>query len=53
VDAARAHGDTHVTFLEFPTQDATTAGCDFHPNLTTHRQMADELTAVLKTQMGW
>jgi lysophospholipase L1-like esterase len=53
VDAVRARGDTRVTFLEFPVQDPTTAGCDFHPNLTTHRQMADELTAVLKTQMGW
>jgi lysophospholipase L1-like esterase len=53
VDTVRAHGDKRVVFLEFPTQDPATSGCDYHPNLTTHRQMADELTSVLKAQMGW
>ncbi len=53
VDRRRAHGDKRLMFLEFPAQDPMTAGCDYHPNLETHRLMADELTAVVRRQMGW
>jgi lysophospholipase L1-like esterase len=53
VNTLRAHGDKRIVFVEFPTQDPETAGCDYHPNLSTHRQMADLLTAVLRPQMGW
>jgi len=53
VDTIRRRGDSRITFLEFPVQDPTTSGCDYHPNLATHRQMADELTAVIRRQTGW
>ena len=54
VDALNAKGDARVTFLEFPVQDfANGLGCDYHPNLTTHRLMADQLADALRTQLGW
>ncbi|MGC4094479.1 MAG: SGNH/GDSL hydrolase family protein [Polyangiaceae bacterium] len=36
-----------------PTAEADGWGCDWHPSLATHRKMADQLTAVLKTALAW
>jgi lysophospholipase L1-like esterase len=50
----RALGDTHISFLEFPTQDfANGVGCDYHPSLKTHRLMGEQLTAALHEKLGW
>ncbi len=50
----RADGDTGVTFLEFPTQDfANGLGCDYHPSLKTHRLMAAQLAATLRSLLRW
>jgi lysophospholipase L1-like esterase len=53
VEGLRSRGDAHVSFVEFPSQDPMTAGCGFHPNLATQRQMASQLTAVIRAQTGW
>jgi lysophospholipase L1-like esterase len=53
VEAMRSKGDTRVTFLEFPAQEPMTAGCGFHPNLATHRLMADQLAAAIRSKLGW
>jgi lysophospholipase L1-like esterase len=53
-DSAAA-GDSRVYFTEFATQDIGTdgAGCDYHPNLVTHRKMAQVLTQALHDKLGW
>lgn len=54
VSAARAKGDTRISFLEFPTQDlANGMGCDYHPSLKTHRLMGEQLAAALRERLGW
>lgn len=44
--------DPKVTFLAFPVQSAP-EGCDGHPGPATHMAMATQLTAALKTALGW
>ncbi|WP_224365518.1 SGNH/GDSL hydrolase family protein [Hyalangium versicolor] len=47
-------GDSRTSFLEFAPQDpANGYGCDYHPNLVTHRAMAELLTARLRSLLGW
>lgn len=53
MDSAHAKGDARVSTIEFQPQDPATAGCGFHPNLRTHREMAKQLTAEIKTALGW
>jgi lysophospholipase L1-like esterase len=54
VEAARAAGDTRLSFLEFPIQDGSLGyGSDWHPSRATHRAMADRLTAELRRLLGW
>ncbi len=54
VASLQRKGDARVQFLEFPAQDfANGLGCDYHPNLKTHRLMADQLTAAIRTQLKW
>jgi lysophospholipase L1-like esterase len=49
-----AKGDAKVKLIEFPNQDdAQSFGCKSHPSAATHRQMADQLTAFLRQEMGW
>jgi hypothetical protein len=35
------------------TQDATSTGCDYHPNVAEDQKMADALKATLKMKLGW
>jgi lysophospholipase L1-like esterase len=50
----QADGDARVAFLEFPQQDPNNGyGCAFHPNLKTHRLMAERLTDALRSRLGW
>lgn len=54
VDKAHTDGDTRVSFVEFPTQDAANGlGCDYHPSLKTHQLMADKLKAAIQAVTGW
>ncbi len=53
VEAERSKGETRIAFVEFPVQEPMTAGCHFHPNLTTHRTMADQLTVAIRSKLGW
>jgi len=44
-----------VTYLAYPTQsqDAGAEGCDGHPKPATQQAMATQLTAAIKTALGW
>jgi hypothetical protein len=54
VRARRASGDTRVSYLEFDEQIADDGyGCDFHPSLETHRQMATKLASAIRSLTGW
>jgi lysophospholipase L1-like esterase len=54
VEAEKRAGDEKVVYLEFPVQDASNGyGCDYHPSAKTHALMAERLTAVLRTELGW
>jgi lysophospholipase L1-like esterase len=54
VEQKNKAGDARVTFLEFPPQDpAIGYGCDYHPSVKTHQQMADRLAAHLQKELGW
>ena len=47
-------GDAKVKVFELvPTDPANGYGCDWHPSLQTHQVMAETLTAVLETELGW
>lgn len=49
-----AGGGDRVVFVEVPTEDPTTGlGCRSHPNISTHRQVADRLVPVIKEHTGW
>jgi lysophospholipase L1-like esterase len=54
IDAVRALGDTNVSFLEFPPQDARNGiGCDYHPSKKTHALMAEQLATALRQRLAW
>lgn len=54
VNARRDEGDRNVHFLEF-SLDASPRrfGCDWHPGLDAHRQMANTLQAAITRDLGW
>lgn len=49
----RARGDAKIEAIEFWSNPAEGAGCQFHPSLATHRRMADELAKLIETRLGW
>lgn len=51
VEAVHARGDQKVDKFYFSKQSVS--GCDYHPNLAEHAQIATELTDFLKGKMGW
>jgi lysophospholipase L1-like esterase len=51
VIATRA--DAKVIKVDIPTQDATSTGCDYHPNVPEDQKMAMALATALATQLGW
>jgi lysophospholipase L1-like esterase len=54
VQSQKRSGDDKVVYIEFPVQDAANGyGCDYHPSSKTHALMAERLTALLRTQLGW
>lgn len=47
-------GDARVYTMEFLDQGVRRGlGCDFHPNLTTHQLMADQLTGAIRSKLCW
>ena len=54
VQRRRASGDARVSYLEFDEQTADDGyGCDVHPSLKTHRQMAAKLVSAIRGLTGW
>ena len=51
VEEMHRRGDKKVDQFFFSRQFSS--GCDYHPNLAEHAEMAEELTAFLKGEMGW
>lgn len=45
--------DPKITSVELEVQDASTTGCDYHPDIDEHERMATALTAALKSKLGW
>lgn len=52
VEVMKAKGESSIVAYHLKT-DNQNPGCDWHPGLATHRQMADELALPLKAQLGW
>jgi lysophospholipase L1-like esterase len=46
-------GDHKVVKIDIPTQDTSTTGCDYHPNVNEDQTMADALAPVIKSNLGW
>jgi lysophospholipase L1-like esterase len=46
-------GDARITTVDMPAQDATSTGCDYHPNVAEDGIMAGILTTAIKTKLGW
>lgn len=46
-------GDTKTHFVEFTPQGPLGFGCDYHPSLGTHDEMATKLTGEIRTALGW
>jgi lysophospholipase L1-like esterase len=53
VAAFAAAGGSNVRAWDMNVANADPPGCDYHPNLATHRAMADALTAELRAELGW
>lgn len=54
VDELVAAGDGRAYFMELVDQGFRRGmGCDYHPNLTTHRIMADQLVGAVRTKTCW
>jgi aryl-phospho-beta-D-glucosidase BglC (GH1 family) len=54
VNGFKSKGDSKVSFLEYPQQSESNGyGEDWHPSLTTHQLMANQLTAEIKNKLGW
>jgi lysophospholipase L1-like esterase len=52
VDQRNAAGDLEIGFADVNVEWIG-SGCDGHPTVATHAGMGAELTAVLKTELGW
>jgi lysophospholipase L1-like esterase len=45
--------DAKVVKIDIPVQDATSTGCDYHPNVAEDRKMAEALRAPIASKLGW
>lgn len=52
VERRNDQGDQKVLAFELQTGNPD-SGCDWHPNLSTHEAMADELSSLLSEELGW
>lgn len=54
VNTRRDTGDTKVHFIEFSLESSPRRfGCDWHPGLDAHRQMALKLASAITRDLGW
>ncbi|HEY8464020.1 MAG TPA: cellulose binding domain-containing protein [Bacillota bacterium] len=54
VNTLRSAGDAKIHFIEFPMQDGSLGyGEDWHPSVSTHTQMAQQLVKQIKADLGW
>ena len=54
VSSQTAAGDSKIHFIEFPQQDANNGyGEDWHPSITTHKLMANQLVEQIENDLGW
>jgi lysophospholipase L1-like esterase len=52
-DAITRFGDARATAIDIPTQDATSTGCDYHPNVAEDQKMSDALAPSIRAALGW
>lgn len=52
ISAREAEGDSNIVFVSFPPQTSP-YGEDWHPTIETHAKMAQQLSEVLKAELGW
>jgi hypothetical protein len=45
--------DPKVMKIDVPTQDISTTGCDYHPNVNEDQTLADALAPVIRSKLGW
>jgi hypothetical protein len=45
--------DSMVTTIDVPTQDTSTTGCDFHPDVTEDMTMAAAIAPAMRAKLGW
>lgn len=45
--------DGKVVSIDLQTQDTSTTGCDYHPNVAEDTTMAGKLAPTIKTTLGW
>lgn len=45
--------DPKVVKIDIPVQDATSTGCDYHPNVAEDRKMAEALRGPIASKLGW
>jgi hypothetical protein len=46
-------GDPKITTVDIDTQNTTSTGCDYHPNVAEDDTMAEVLTPVIRGKLGW
>ncbi len=46
-------GEKNVKYIEFPVYPGTVFACDSHPTVALHQQMATQLAAQIKLDLGW
>jgi lysophospholipase L1-like esterase len=52
-NVASALADAKVVVVEMPSQDATSTGCDYHPNVAEDAKMADVLATAIRGKLRW
>jgi hypothetical protein len=53
VERARRNGDLKVSFTAIPSFPLREMGCDWHPRVAGHHAIADVLTPVIASTLGW
>lgn len=53
LDAMTQSGAANLRHLGFAIDPADGWGCDYHPSLTTHQKLGQQLTEALQTELGW
>ncbi len=49
----KSKGDTKIESFFFSRMQESDAGCDWHPNIKKHQQMAEELSTFIRSKTDW